>query len=338
MAINPSRKTLLCVSNGVRPPKNRLRLSLKMDRRNQILQKYNVSFEAQIGRGMEAEVYDYRGDTVLKLYVGTATFDDLVILKDFYKSLARDRLPYQLPHIYAVTQESGHHVVTIEQKLRGRPLSSVLSALSNDELDGAMQEYLSVVLALANIDAPTDHVRLKLFDPYQLSNLSHGDWHHFLRNHLNHKLLQVAPYLERDVTGFSGKLTQLHTILASPYEGNYKLIHGDFCPENVLIDDQNRAIALIDFGLLTMYGDHLFDVATGWLFFDMYDELKAKVYDRFLAIALEAIGHDQRATLYRYILIYSILSANSYSTDCKDGHYQWCVANLSNRHYWKYLS
>jgi hypothetical protein len=29
-----------------------------------------------------------------------------------------------------------------------------------------------------------------------------------------------------------------------------------------------------------------------------------------------------------------ILSANTYSPQGSDGHYHWCVANLSNQHYW----
>jgi hypothetical protein len=308
-----------------------------MDTRKYIFEKYNVSSDAQIGRGMEADVYEYGDDAVLKIYAGTATFDDLVILKNFYSSLERNLVYYKLPNIHSVAQEYDH-IVTIEQRLMGRPMHSVLGHLDDKDLDAAMQEYLSAVLALANINAPDDLVRFKLFDPKQVSKASCTDWNQFLLNYLKYKLSQVAPYLERDVASFSSKFKQLYAILETPYNGNYKLIHGDFCPGNLLIDDQNRASALIDFGLLTMYGDHLFDVATSWVFFDMYNELQAGIYDRFLAILLEAVGNDKRGTLYRYILIYSILSANTYSADCADGHYQWCIANLGNQHYWKYIS
>jgi len=82
------------------------------------------------------------------------------------------------------------------------------------------------------------------------------------------------------------------------------------------------------------YGDYLFDIATGWVFFDMYDELKAQIRDRYLAMLLDRLGEHVRAKLYRYVLIYSIVSANTYSSHCTDGHYQWCVANLSSQEYW----
>jgi hypothetical protein len=49
---------------------------------------------------------------------------------------------------------------------------------------------------------------------------------------------------------------------------------------------------------------------------------------------LERLGEQIRGKLYRYVVIYGIISANTYSSDCSDGHYRWCVANLCNQHYW----
>jgi aminoglycoside phosphotransferase (APT) family kinase protein len=150
-----------------------------------------------------------------------------------------------------------------------------------------------------------------------------------------HKLTQVAPYLHRDAPQFAGKVQHLLAVLDQPYHGDQRLIHGDFFPCNLLINDERQITALFDFGLLTMYGDYLFDIATGWVFFDMYDELKAQVRERYLAMRIDRLGEQVRGKLYRYVLIYSILSANMYSSHCADGHYQWCVANLRNQHYWK---
>lgn len=66
----------------------------------------------------------------------------------------------------------------------------------------------------------------------------------------------------------------------------------------------------------------------------MHDELKADIRERYLSIILERLGEGVRGTLYRYVLLYSVLSANTYSLECADGHYQWCVANLNNQVYW----
>ncbi len=133
-------------------------------------------------------------------------------------------------------------------------------------------------------------------------------------------------------------MQQLRAILAQPYHGEYRLIHGDFFPGNLLIDHDHQITALLDFGGLTMFGDYLFDIAAGWVFFDMYDELKANVRERYLALILATLGEQVRGILYRYVLIYSLLSANMYAPDCTDGHYRWCVANLNTNEYWQAIA
>jgi Ser/Thr protein kinase RdoA (MazF antagonist) len=282
---------------------------------------------------MEAEVYAYGPDAVLKLYAGTTTLADLCTLRDFYDSLDRQLVPYALPRIHTVAQEDPF-LISIEQRLAGMRMSAVLPGLTTAQFDAMMRRYLTAALAVSRIQAPPGFGRYKLLDPDRLSCRTYGDWHQFLSRYLAHKLAQVAPYLSRDVPQFTARMQQLHTVLDQPYRGDYCLIHGDFCPGNLLVNDDHQITALLDFGLLTMYGDPLFDTATGWVFLDMYDELKAQVRDHYLAILLERLGEGVRGKLYRYVLVYSILSANTYSSDCTDGHYQWCVANLSNEHLW----
>jgi len=283
---------------------------------------------------MEAEVYAYGPDSVVKLYPGTTTYADLQILQGFYDSLDRQQLPYAVPRILTLAQEDGF-LIAIEKRLSGTRMSDVLPALSNDQLDAMMQRYLTAALAVSQIRASSTLERYKLFDPDGLSQHTFGNWHQFLNRYLTYKLAQVTPYLSRDVPEFSEKVQHLRMLLDRPYRGEDLLIHGDFFPGNLLIDDQYEISALLDFGMLTMYGDYLFDMATGWVFFDMYDELKSQVRERYLELLLERLGEQVRGRLYRYVLLYSIFSANTYSRICGDGHYRWCAANLRNKQYWQ---
>src|SRR5215211_6450851 len=91
--------------------------------RDHILHRYGVAPDARLRSVMEAEVYAYGADAVLKLYPGTAGLADLMSLRDFYAGLERQRVPYALPRICTVAQEAGM-LITIEQRLAGTPLST----------------------------------------------------------------------------------------------------------------------------------------------------------------------------------------------------------------------
>jgi Ser/Thr protein kinase RdoA (MazF antagonist) len=302
--------------------------------RTRILEQYGVSPDAKLSSGMEAEVYACGPESVLKLYAGTARLADLLVLQRFYDTLDREHLPYALPRIHSVA-EHGSILVTLEQRLPGVRLSTLLPGLGPDQLDEVMQRTLSAALALSTLPIPPGLDRYKLFDPDHTSQRSDGDWHQFLVRALQHKLAQVGSCLSRDVVAFESKVERLRALLAAPYQGELRLIHGDFFPGNLLVDREGQVTALLDFGLFTMVGDPLFDLATGWVFFDMYDELRANVRERYLSLILDRLGEDVRRTLYRYVLVYSILSANTYSPTCSDGHYRWCADNLNTPTFWQ---
>jgi Ser/Thr protein kinase RdoA (MazF antagonist) len=301
--------------------------------RQTILQKLGLSPKELIQKGVEAEVYAMGTDSVLKLYPGTTNLAHLTTLKNFYASLDRSAISYSLPYIQTVAAE-GDICISIERRLPGTPMSEVLPMLTKKQMDGMMQAYLAAALELTNVSIPPDFDRYKLYDVEGISRRTKGDWHQFLARYLAQKLVQVTIYLNNDLVDFAAKVKRLYSMLAQPYAGSYQLVHGDFFPGNILIDKMRHVTALLDFGLFTMYGDPFFDIATGWVFFDMFDDLKANIRERYLSMILESQGWQVRGKLYRYVLLYSVLSANTYSSKCADGHYQWCVANLNNQEYW----
>jgi fructosamine-3-kinase len=199
-----------------------------------------------------------------------------------------------------------------------------------------MRQYLSIVLEVKHSKLNPVFEGYKLFKDYDLSHTTTNDWNDFLRNYLIEKQKEVKNYLSKDVVNYEYKYAKLIELLSNAYRGDYSLIHGDFYPANLLVNENGVINAVIDFGMMTMYGDYLFDVALSWTLFDLYDELGAKL-DRYLNLIITKLGEEVRSKIYLYALYYAIYSANFYSTDCSDGHYGWSVRILNNEMYWNGL-
>jgi aminoglycoside phosphotransferase (APT) family kinase protein len=298
-----------------------------------LLASYGLSEADRVGGGMEAAVYRHGAD-VIKLYTASdQLLTNLHELRAFYAALTPAALPYALPAIKQIVRK-GAYIVTREPFLAGEPFTARIAATAPADLDQLFSRYVAAVHALSQLEMPPAARRYKLFDPAQLSLRAGGDWHAFLKRWLDAQLKDVAPYFERDVHAFGGKLAIMEAVLAQPYRGEYRVVHGDICPGNLLVDGEGQIGALLDFGLFTLYGDPLFDAATAWVFFDMYDELAADVRRRLLPFVLRQYGTASYGRLIRYVLLYSLLAANTYAPDCSDGHYQWCVSNLNTAAYW----
>jgi hypothetical protein len=297
----------------------------------ELLSRYGLSQQTLLGRGMEAEAHVYDGQ-VLKVYSNDITVQKLKTLQEFYANLDGLRLSFQFPRINRIWLEDGV-VMSLEKRLDGTPLSTQLAGLSEAELEVVFDGYVDAILELRNVTVPSFE-RYKLFDDEGLSFCSNGDFNAFLLCFLEHRLGACRQYLERDVEDLDGKLERLRTALSEPYTGEIALVHGDFFPANLLADEHNQISALLDFGWMTMYGDPLYDLATGWVFFDMYDDLKRNVTERLGQVIKARVGPETVGKLHRYVLLYSVFTAHAYAYEGGDGHYWWCVGNLNNPAYW----
>ena len=308
----------------------------KINAKSMILDKYNVTKSDFLGSGMEAEVYAYDNTKVLKLYNDMSDTNKQNILKNFYSNLNSNSLNYELPYIYDTFVENDI-LVSIEKRIDGSNLQSVFSEMNYNEQNKLMESYLNANIELKSVKIKYNLEGFSLFNDNQVSLLKMNSWFDLLKEIIFSKQKELEPYFKKDVVNYSVKVNQLVENLSLDYEGEYSLIHGDFYPGNLMVNKSGMVTGLIDFGLMTMYGDNLFDIAIGWVCFDMYNELNANISERYLNIIISTLGEDVRKRLYFYVLIYSYISANLYSHNCKDGHYQWCVKNLNNKHYWEAL-
>ncbi|RXZ01755.1 hypothetical protein DMO16_20065 [Fictibacillus sp. S7] len=301
-----------------------------------ILDRFNITQSNFLGSGMEAGVYALSDHKVLKVYNHMSDLNKQWSLKEFYAGINSDGLGYELPYIYDVFLENGI-LVTTEKRIEGSNMRSLLSDMSFNEQSKMMKIYLKAHLDLQQIKGKSTIKGFVLFDGPGISSIKIDNWYDVLKEKIRQKTPELMRYFKRDIVEYERKLNDLMKILSKEYKGEYSLIHGDFFPGNLLINTSSQVRGLIDFGLMTMYGDPLFDIAIGWVCFDMYDEFHSNIRERYLNIILSTLGEGVRKELYFYVLVYSFITANFYSGDCSDGHYQWCVENINNKNYWNAL-
>ncbi|MEH7610402.1 aminoglycoside phosphotransferase family protein [Gottfriedia acidiceleris] len=297
------------------------------------MNKYNISEVDFLGKGQEAEVYSYDQTRVLKLYKPTA-YSKLEILKQFYESMNSSDANFELPKIHEIIKEKDV-ILTIEKRIEGKNIQKDLSNYDEQVLDSFFENYLSTIVSIQKIELEEQFKGIKLLSDYD--EIYTKDWNDFLKQSLLRKNTEVDRYLKRDVLDYEVKLKRLMDAFSVGYEGEYALVHGDYYPSNLLVNSDGRINGVIDFGLMTLYGDPLFDVALSWILFDLYDELGEIKLEKYLNKVVNQLGEEVRSTIHLYVLFYSIYSANFFSETCSDGHYQWSVRNLNNEKFWAAL-
>ncbi|GAB6988750.1 hypothetical protein [Paenibacillus pini] len=197
-----------------------------IDVKSGILKKYNIHEADLLGSGMEAEVYIYGKDKVLKIYNRLSNFKKQEILKQFYSSIQSTHVSYQLPYIYNIMDEDGV-VVTVEKRIYGENMNNLLPKLSDEQLNAVMKTYLFAHLELQSVKLDPPFKGLKLFDDY-IPVTQQSDWNDVLQEYVISKQQEIGGYFSKDVINYQDKLQILLKILSCEYQGVYSLIHGDF--------------------------------------------------------------------------------------------------------------
>lgn len=266
-----------------------------------------------IGQGMEGAVYDLGDGTVRKVWFGRRA-EDVLPLKEFLDELPE--LPFRTPRIREVAAGEGGLAVSVEDKLTGVPLHE--AGLPEEQ---ALDAFVAVVEALRGV-RPGPAARAL---PVLGESFWERSWGESLAALVRRRASASKVHLERDVPDLPGLLEEVLIGLAEPGDG-LSVVHGDICPPNLLMEG-DRVAAVLDWGFLSTAGDSTFEASLAAGFFDMYGP-DARRLDKLLLDRFEELGHDrQRMRLYRHA--YAIVTATIYDESAGDGHYRWCVDQLT---------
>lgn len=281
-----------------------------------------------LGQGMEGVVHHLSGGFVGKAW-GERTPDQVRVLAAFYDELAGQDLPFATPRMVAVHEHRGQ-AVSIEQELTGTSLGAMVEA-GRLSTAVAHRAVVGVVAAMGRTTAGPATRALPVLGEKGVLRRGGCTWGQDMAALVKRRTIQFWAVLERAVPDLEEVVAAVLSLLDKVSEPvPERIVHGDICPPNILVDGAGRPTAVLDWGFFTAAGDVAFDAATAAGFFDMYGP-GAGENDRALAgLMVDELGQDrERMLLYR--AVYALVSANVYSPTGEDGHFAWCVATFERR-------
>jgi aminoglycoside phosphotransferase (APT) family kinase protein len=287
-----------------------------------ILNRFGLFDSDLLGKGSESRVYSLDKEHVLRIYNSNMAWEYVEARRIFYESLAKEELPFAVPEILTVGAWVGH-IYTVEKRMPGRDFEQVLVTLRGAERAKALTSYLEVAAALGAVRFP-DKPYGELIRPDRLQKQS---WQAYLAARMEETLASSRIDLEQDVPHLDTVLKwidkQLSLLGAEPPKS---LVHGDYFPANVFVDDEFQISGVGDFSYATVAGDPRMDLAGAILFMETTRDY-CRNDTRFLRRQVEQRwGRELLEVVDVYRLYYSIFFSGCKADDPVT--YYWCVGNL----------
>ncbi|MEU8221881.1 phosphotransferase [Kribbella sp. NPDC048915] len=263
----------------------------------------------QLAVGMQGAVYRVGQGRIAKIWfhAGEAELRTLAELYDVIDG----QLPYRTPRIHEL-RRPGPYWVTVEEELPGAPLYTVAPIFGAQGWERGRDCVLDVVAALAEVKPPEVLRRTAVLDETMPFRPEGVKWSEALVGLVKRR----AERLDRTVVD-GDKIAVLLERLTDLEEPESRLVHGDVTAGNILVDDDLRPVTLLDFGLLTMKGDPMFEAAAAASVIDLWSPRVREVeaaYDEAFAARL---GYD-RELLLLYRCAHSLIIAHAHDDDPYD--------------------
>jgi aminoglycoside phosphotransferase (APT) family kinase protein len=217
------------------------------------------------------------------------------------KSIAR-RLPFAVPEILQI---GPNEAWTIERRLPGRSMASLLRELEGAQRETAFRNYVAAIDAFRSVSL--------LYIPYGhvlgTAPVRATDWRTFLRRSLAGFAARNRATITSEIGNPDALVAKAGAMVtAMPEHPPKVLVHGDYFPGNVMLDDDLDVSAVLDFGVFTVAGDPQLDLGVGYLTLELIDECGPDdaPFVRDLIVARHSKAIEPALRFYRAYLAFSM--------------------------------
>lgn len=144
---------------------------------------------------------------------------------------------------------------------------------------------------------------------------------------LGRRVARFGPVIRGHLADFDRQYARLRERLAALPGLPDTVIHGDLVAGNILVDEQARPVAVLDFGFLTTAGDPRLDAAIAAAVMNMYGPHAPAIADALTAQLARDLGYPADVLL-TYQAAYAVATSNAFTSDGSDGHFAWCISQL----------
>lgn len=230
-----------------------------------ILRRFGLSDQELLGSGGESRVYALDDDRVLRVFGPGATEAKIDGLLRFYETLDVTDVDFLVPDVL----ESGREddlIYSIETRLPGRDLSTVFNELDHEARVRALKDLARVAGEVRKLRSSFASYGEILAD----NPVERDSWSEFLLDRARMSLRRSQASLVRDVPDLDPVVAEweadVRTLVGAPQP---ELVHGDFFPGNVMVDNSGKLTAVIDFSPMTVSGDWRLDITGAEVFLEL---------------------------------------------------------------------
>lgn len=291
----------------------------------ELLQYLGIPSPITLGSGMQSMVYDFGNNKIIKIYTDpNINLDRINELRNFYQKFIWQSDTVSIPEIFEVGEYNSSHY-SIERKLSGERAHVIYRSSNTETQHKLLDSYFSLLSELQKIEVVGPYGEQLTGSSPKIEN---NNWRKVLEEKLEQSRDEALSKKDHDIDNISDLFDKyfveiLPRIDPSPQKN---LIHGDLFLENLLANRYGEITALLDFGPLTLIGDHLMDV-TGLVYFPTVTEGISEDSTKYLLKQASYKYKGVENTLIHYLLYYCLYFINSMSYDPRT--YVWCKRHLT---------